>query len=266
MSTQSLQLVVTALGEQPGAIWQLPATSLGVYPALCSGRFASRGTSAGRDLPRAGGGMPAGGQQRRMLEAARSRRRRPTRCSPVAGLLGWRGWPAASAWWRGLTVMARWLAGAAAVIAAGGVVAGLLAAFSVPPPVGERPYLSFTGCLLTDAQGITGPQAAPAWAGLQDAAAATRMQAQYLAVPASATNAGPYLASLVTQRCGLIVAAGPDQVAAVASEARQFSTVRFVVVGGSATGANVTRVGGTASSVRSQVDGLARAALSAGAG
>jgi hypothetical protein len=131
--------------------------------------------------------------------------------------------------------------------------------------VGERPYLSFTACLLTDAQGIEGSPASAAWAGLQDAAAATRMQAQYLAVPASASSAAPYLASLVTQHCGLVVAAGAAQAAAVAvaSDAHRFSAVRFVVIGGPASAPNVTAVRGSAAVVRSAVDRLARSALAA---
>ncbi len=133
--------------------------------------------------------------------------------------------------------------------------------------MGERPYLSFTGCLLTGSGGISSEPAAAAWAGLQDAAAATRMQAQYLAVPASvpqtAAGASPYLASLVTQHCGLVVAAGPAQASAVAGAARRFSTVRFVVIGGAVPAPNVTVVRGNPAAVRSGVDSLARAAVSA---
>ncbi len=154
--------------------------------------------------------------------------------------------------------------GVGALLAAGGLIGGLVAAFTGSPAVGERPYLSFTGCLLADADGINSQPAAAAWAGLQDAATATRMQAQYLAVPASANGAAPYLASLVTQHCGLIVAAGSAQAAAVAGYASRFKTVRFVVVGGAASGANVTVVRGSAGTVRLRVDGLAQAALAAG--
>jgi basic membrane lipoprotein Med (substrate-binding protein (PBP1-ABC) superfamily) len=153
------------------------------------------------------------------------------------------------------------------LVALGGVAAGLVAGLGGSPAVGERPYLSFTGCLLTGSGGVNGQPAAAAWAGLQDAAAATRMQAQYLSVPASepqtGAGAGPYLASLVTQHCGLVVAAGPAQAAAVASDARRFPAVRFVVIGGAASGRNVTVVRGSASVIRADVDSLARDALSA---
>jgi hypothetical protein len=212
--------------------------------------------------------MPAGGRQsrtvtraRRDSHAGRSMTGQPSRGWARASVS--RGWARATAWWRRLNVRIRWLTAVAAVMAVGGLVAGLVVAFTGSPPVGERQYLSFTGCLLTDSAGINGEPAAAAWAGLQDAAAATRMQAQYLAVPAGASGAAPYLASLVTQHCGLIVAVGPAQAAAVASYATRFKTLRFVVVGGAASGANVTIVRGSASAVRSQVDGLARMALAA---
>jgi basic membrane lipoprotein Med (substrate-binding protein (PBP1-ABC) superfamily) len=125
--------------------------------------------------------------------------------------------------------------------------------------------LSFTGCLLTDSNGINGQPAAAAWAGLQSAAAATRMQAQYLAVPASAASASAYLASLVVQHCGLVVAAGPTQAAAVARDAARFKSVRFVVIGGQVSGPNVSivSVGGGAAMVQSDVNNLARAAVAA---
>jgi hypothetical protein len=206
-------------------------------------------------------------RRQRNKKAARARRDSQRQASH-----GWtgplvRGWAKASAPWRKLSLRARWLTAIGVLIVAAGITAGLVAALTGTPTVGERPYLSFTGCLLTDADGINGQPAAAAWAGLQDAAAATRMQAQYLAVPASAGvgagGAAPYLASLVTQHCGLVVAAGSAQAAAVASDARRFGTVRFVVVGGGASGANVTVVHGGDAAVRADVDSLARAALAA---
>jgi basic membrane lipoprotein Med (substrate-binding protein (PBP1-ABC) superfamily) len=168
-------------------------------------------------------------------------------------------------WWRRLSQRGRWLTVLAALAAVGGLAAGLVAAFTGSPTVGERPYLSFTGCLLTDSDGISAQPAAAAWAGLQSAAAATRMQAQYLAVPASAASASPYLASLVVQHCGLVVAAGRAQAAAVAGDASRFRSVRFVVIGGPASGPNVSVVSviGGAAAVRSAVGNLARAAVAA---
>jgi basic membrane lipoprotein Med (substrate-binding protein (PBP1-ABC) superfamily) len=129
---------------------------------------------------------------------------------------------------------------------------------------GERPYLAFKGCLLTDWHGLAGSRSAAAWAGLQQASAATRMQAQYLTVPQTASSAAPFLASLIVQRCGLVVAQGPREAAAVMADARRFPQVRFVVVGGRASGANVTVVSGPASALRSQVAALAQSALAGG--
>jgi hypothetical protein len=91
------------------------------------------------------------------------------------------------------------------------------------------------------------------------------MQAQYLAVPASAASASPYLASLVIQHCGLVVAAGRAQAAAVAGDAGRFKSVRFVVIGGPASGPNVSVVsaGGGVAAVQSDVDSMAKAAVAA---
>ena len=201
-------------------------------------------------------------RNKKAARAGRNGHRQPARGQAGPRPRGWAKLPSA---WRRLSLRTRWLAAIGALIVAAGVTAGLVAALTGAPTVGERPYLSFTGCLLTDADGINGQPAAAAWAGLQDAAAATRMQAQYLAVPASAgggaDGAAPYLASLVTQHCSLVVAAGSAQAAAVASDARRFGTVRFVVVGGAASGANVTVVRGGDAAVRADVDSLARAAL-----
>jgi basic membrane lipoprotein Med (substrate-binding protein (PBP1-ABC) superfamily) len=207
--------------------------------------------------------MPADGQ--RAKAATRGQRLRGRRAGRSRAAALSRGWARAGAWWRDLSLRGRWLAGAGILATAAGLAAGLLAALSGSPTVGERPYLSFTGCLLTDSDGINAQPAAAAWAGLQEAAAATRMQAQYLAVPSTAPHGGagavPYLASLVTQHCGLVVAAGPVQAAAVASIARRIPAVRFVVIGGGASAPNVTVVSGSTAEVRSAVDSLAQAAL-----
>jgi basic membrane lipoprotein Med (substrate-binding protein (PBP1-ABC) superfamily) len=207
--------------------------------------------------------MPASGQ--RAVTGARARHDRQRQAPRGASQAPLRGWARVSAWWRRLSLRARWLTALAALAAFGGLTAGLVATFTGSPAVGERQYLSFTGCLLTDSDGINGQPAAAAWAGLQSAAAATRMQAQYLAVPANAASASPYLASLVIQHCGLVVAAGSAQAAAVAGDASRFKSVRFVVIGGSASGTNVSvvTVGGGAAAVQSDVNNLARAAVAA---
>jgi hypothetical protein len=130
-------------------------------------------------------------------------------------------------------------------VAAGVVVAGLIVWLvwpSPPEPPRARPYLEYTGCLLTDQQGIAGAAARPAWAGLQDASLATHAKVQYLPVMGEQTegNALPYLASLVQRRCAVIVAVGPAPVQAVKAVAGKYPAVRFVVVGDTASGANVT--------------------------
>ena len=243
------------------------AARLGLGPsrhrALCSARFAAGRCLAGRVVAGSGWPMPAGGQ--RAKKAARARRDRQRQPSHGEGKSLPRGSARASAWWRRLSLHARWLTAVTALAAVGGLTVGLVAAFTGSPPAGERPYLSFTGCLLTGSAGINAQPAASAWAGLQSAAAATRMQAQYLAVPANAASASPYLASLVVQHCGLVVAAGRAQAAAVAGDASRFKSVRFVVIGGPASGPNVSVVSlaGGAEAVQSAVGNLARAAVAA---
>jgi hypothetical protein len=134
----------------------------------------------------------------------------------------------------------------AAVVALGVVVAVLIQWIGPDsPPPRARPYLEFTACLLTDGQGLAGP-AAPVWAGMQDASLATHAKVQYLAVSGEATvgNALPYLTSLIQRRCAVVLAVGPAQVAAVGADASRYPRVRFVVVGGSGSGTNVTVVNG----------------------
>lgn len=147
-----------------------------------------------------------------------------------------------------------------------GILTGVLATGPVAGPgVRARSYLARTACLLTDSRGLAGPQAAAAWAGLQDASAATGAQVQYLAVPSGTTAAGarPYLASLVLRKCAVVVATGPAQVAAVAADAVRFGSVRFAVAGGRAPGANVAVLPASAGAMRSAVTSLVTSAVSA---
>jgi basic membrane lipoprotein Med (substrate-binding protein (PBP1-ABC) superfamily) len=99
--------------------------------------------------------------------------------------------------------------------------------------------------LLTDAQGLTGAQAAPVWAGMQDASLATRAKVSYLPVTGAQTreNAAPFLAGLLQRHCDVVIAVGDAQASAVAAAASEYPKVRFVVVGGEGVhGANVTPV------------------------
>jgi basic membrane lipoprotein Med (substrate-binding protein (PBP1-ABC) superfamily) len=107
-----------------------------------------------------------------------------------------------------------------------------------------RPYRDVTACLLTDAHGVTGAEAAPVWAGMQEASLATLAKVQFLEVdgPETVDNARTYLGSLVLSRCDLVIAVGAAQVGAVKADAGSYPDVRFVVVGGDATAGNIVRV------------------------
>jgi basic membrane lipoprotein Med (substrate-binding protein (PBP1-ABC) superfamily) len=95
---------------------------------------------------------------------------------------------------------------------------------------------------LTDARGVAGTPASSVWAGMEDASLATHARVQYQQVVGEATvgNALPYLSGMLQRHCAVVVAVGPAQVAAVGQVAGQYPAVRFVVVGGTAPGGNVT--------------------------
>ncbi len=203
--------------------------------------------------------MPAGGRQRQMLAVARRGRKRPNappaqmerkQVRARAGL--------ASAGWRGLGRRTRLAAACGAVGVVVIAIILVVAASGSKPQPRARQYLAFTACLLTDARGLAGSQAAQAWAGLEDASSATHAKVQYLQVTTGSTEAeaAPFLASLVARECKVVVAAGPAQVAAVAADAHRFPSVRFAVVGGTAADSNVTVVAGSGSAVRSAVASL----------
>lgn len=140
----------------------------------------------------------------------------------------------------------RWLFAAVALIVLGGVVwvVVLVTRSPAPPPPRARRYLEFTACLLTDERGITGPEAKPVWAGMQDASLATRAKVQYLAVsgPQTVDNAVPYANSLAQGHCSLVFAAGAVPGNAVSKAAPRFPGTRFVVVGDAPTATNVVAV------------------------
>src|SRR5215469_1180521 len=83
----------------------------------------------------------------------------------------------------------------AAVVAVAGITVGvLLAGSSHPaaralPPARARVYTAFDACLLTDADGVTGAQAAPVWSGMQAASLVTSGKVSYLAVTGDDTAA-----------------------------------------------------------------------------
>ncbi|MGE5285612.1 MAG: hypothetical protein ACM3ML_00090 [Micromonosporaceae bacterium] len=207
--------------------------------------------------------MPAGGQARRMLQAARKTRKRRR----VGLRVNWRAWPGmarAPAWWGRLSRRGRLLTlGGVAVLVAGCVA--LAVVLSLGPAPRARQYLAWTACLLTDAHGVAGRPAATVWAGMQEASLATRAQVEYLPVVTGSTAAAaqPFLNSLAARQCKVIIGAGPAPSAAVAASARRYPAIRFAVVGGKAAGRNVTQLAGTADAVRSAVDSLVTSAVAA---
>jgi basic membrane lipoprotein Med (substrate-binding protein (PBP1-ABC) superfamily) len=136
-----------------------------------------------------------------------------------------------------------WYAGAAILVAAViGAMAMMYAARDREPRA--REYLDVTACLLTDERGIAGTEAAPVWAGMQQASLATRARVRYLAVAGDQTveNAATFLASLAHGNCARIYAAGDLPRKTVDATAAQFPDVRFVVVGRAQTAPNVSSI------------------------
>ncbi len=135
---------------------------------------------------------------------------------------------------------------------------------STGPAPRAREYLAFTACLLTDGQGVAGEPAVPVWAGMQDASLATRAKVQFLPAVGAGTaeEVRPYLTSLVQRHCDLVVAVGPAQVAAVGADAGRYPAARFVTVGGTVSGSNVTAVvERSPERIRERVAALVRAAV-----
>jgi basic membrane lipoprotein Med (substrate-binding protein (PBP1-ABC) superfamily) len=112
------------------------------------------------------------------------------------------------------------------------------------PPARAREYRSFDACLLTGAAGLTDRDTAAVWAGMQDASLATRARVSYLPAvgPATAANVAPYEASLIQRNCQVVVAVGSLPVTVTAADAPQHPDVRFVLIGGSGGGSNVSVV------------------------
>jgi basic membrane lipoprotein Med (substrate-binding protein (PBP1-ABC) superfamily) len=170
-------------------------------------------------------------------------------------------------WWRRRSTW--WISGVGVVAAATVVTALVLssgpAGRTLPPPR-ARIYTDAQACLLTGAQGIADPQAAPVWAGMEDASAKTRAKVSYLQVtgPATAANALPFANSLVQGRCDVVLGVGAAQTTALAQDAAAYPKVRFVLVGGSGDGANVSVVPATdPAGVRAAVsDAVAKATAS----
>jgi hypothetical protein len=142
-----------------------------------------------------------------------------------------------------LKVRPPWWAVAAAALAVVVVLAWVLWP-SDPPPPRQREYRAETACLLTGEKGVAAPEAAPVWAGMQEASLATHVKIQYLEVngPQTATNAETFLASLVQSSCDLILTVGPAPVGALRATAARFPSVHFVGIGGGTAADNVSVV------------------------
>lgn len=105
------------------------------------------------------------------------------------------------------------------------------------PPVTARQYSTYTACLLTDSQGITGTTAAPVWAAMQSASTATTAQVRYLAVngPDTLANTEAYLNTLALRSCNLIVTTGTQPNAAAAARAAAYKNQHFIAIDGAGT-------------------------------
>lgn len=155
-----------------------------------------------------------------------------------------------------------------AVAGVGGVAVALLvwslwpSAPSAPGAERVRQYSDVRACLLTGPDGVAGPVAAAAWAGMRGASASSRAMVSYLPVPgpASTRAAVPYLASLVQRQCSVIVAVGRPQVAAAASQAARYGRVRFIVITPGRAGPGVVLVPSTPAA---RVHAAVQAAVSA---
>jgi len=145
---------------------------------------------------------------------------------------------------------------AAAVVA--GVTAGVLLSVSGGrslPPARARVYANVDACLLTGASGVNDPATAPVWAGMEDASLTTHARVSYLPVtgPATQANALPFLGSLLSRGCKVIVAAGSPERSAVLADARRFPATKFVIFGTASAPSNVTALAFQASGTRSAV-------------
>lgn len=199
--------------------------------------------------------MPAGGQRNRGFAAGQVRRPSQGRGPRAPGLAGW---------WRARSERAQVLLAGGSAVALVAVLALVVTAV-VPSPtaVRARQYLAFTACLLTGSQGLASPQAALAWAGMQEASLATRAKVEYLPVMSGSTEAAaaPVLASLVQRHCNVVIAAGRAQVSALVSEKARPPGVRFVAMGGAPAGSGVLTVPASGSGVRPAVDQIITSAV-----
>jgi basic membrane protein A and related proteins len=158
------------------------------------------------------------------------------------------------------------------VVAAGAaVVLGTIGALLVPAVASASSTVAaakFSGCLVTNTQGIHKSFNKVAWQGMQAAAAAepSKIQVRFL-VSQTASAYAPNIDTFIVEKCGLIVTVGPSSAMAQVTElaAKDNPAVKFAIVDCSyASGClaspklkNLVSVKGTASAVKTLV--LARA-------
>jgi basic membrane lipoprotein Med (substrate-binding protein (PBP1-ABC) superfamily) len=94
---------------------------------------------------------------------------------------------------------------------------------------------------------------------MQDASMDIHVRVSYLAVQGESTlgNVLPYLSGLLQRGCDMVLATGPAEVSALATDAGKYPKVRFVAVGGVVSTANVSQVSAIEpSAIQAQVKGL----------
>lgn len=156
-----------------------------------------------------------------------------------------------------------WIGGGAAVV---GLLAWLL--WPDDPAPRARVYTEATACLLTPAAGVADPQAAPVWAGMQQASLATRGKVQFLEVdgPQTSKQAQTYLATLAGGGCDLVLTVGKPQNDALTASAASYPKKSFVLVGQGTPAKNVSVIAeNTPDAVRARVAGVVTNALKAAA-
>ncbi|MFF4403731.1 BMP family ABC transporter substrate-binding protein [Streptomyces sp. NPDC001262] len=134
--------------------------------------------------------------------------------------------------------------GAGAVVLTGGLVAAIVLSSDGDggPKPRARQYTDHSACLLTGSQGVAGANAAPVWAGMEDASSATHTKVMSLPVfgPDTVANTVPYVNTLVQRRCDVVLTVGRTQGAAAEEVASRTPEARFVVVGEGKEAGNVT--------------------------
>jgi hypothetical protein len=160
-----------------------------------------------------------------------------------------------------------WWAAAAVVLIVGvGVAIWLTHRGRQLPPPRARVYTAFSACLLTNDQGIVGPDAAAVWSGMQAASLKTNGKVSYLAVAGEDTeaNAATYVNTLAQRQCNMVLAVGTSEVAATNAQAGHFGSTAFVVIGaGGRTASNVKVVpAGAAKDVSGAVQNIVTDAAS----